>query len=278
MLNRMTWALALAAVAGVAVLVWAFGPAAPVGPAEGRPVADVEYSAGLRMDLCVPPGDGPFPAVICLHGGGWTGGDRKQWTQTLAVLARRGFVAAAPQMRLAPKHSAADMLDDVRAAAAWLRSRPEYKIDPKRVGVMGRSSGGHLALLAAATRPADFQAVAAFSAPVDLADPAMHAPDLLTKNLIPLLGGKPAERADAYRAASPLWYDLKGMPPVFLAHGSDDRLVPLAHVQAFKSKVGAADGRCHLIVMEGEGHAWRGANLLRGIDKILTFLDETLKK
>ncbi len=283
MMSRMVWVLALVAAAGAAVLVWAFNPSqTPATPREGQALTDVVFAdvggEELKLDACVPAGDGPFPAVLCLHGGGWTAGTRKQMTQTLAVLARRGFTAVAPQVRLAPKHPFPAALDDARAAAAWVRSRPELKADPKRVAVMGLSAGGHLALLLAATSPADFKAVAAFSAPVDLTDPAMHTPDLLAKNLVPLLGGTPAEKPDAYRAASPLSYDLTGMPPVFLAHGSDDRLVPLEHVRAFKEKVGAAGGTVRLLVLEGEGHTWRGMNLLRGIDQMLTFLDEKLKR
>ncbi|MFO0842804.1 MAG: alpha/beta hydrolase fold domain-containing protein, partial [Gemmataceae bacterium] len=94
--------------AGVACLVWAFVAAREPAPAT-RVEADVTFAqpagATLRLDLTLPAaGDGPFPAVVCLHGGGWVGGSRKQMAQTLEVLARRGFVAAAPDYRLAPSH------------------------------------------------------------------------------------------------------------------------------------------------------------------------------
>src|SRR5262245_42367930 len=99
MWNRLTWLAALLAVAVVGVLVWAFSPRAPESN-EGDPVDDVVYSRpggdDLKIDLVVPKGDGPFPAIICLDGGGWTSGSRKHMSQTLAVMGWRGFVAAAP--------------------------------------------------------------------------------------------------------------------------------------------------------------------------------------
>src|SRR5262249_31761737 len=128
------------------------------------------------------------------------------------------------------------------------------------------------------TTPGEVQCVAGFSAPVDLASDQMQTQELLKHNLVPLLGGTPKEVPDAYRSASPLRYDLQGMPPVFLAHGSEANLVPLAHARMFREKVGAGGGTVKLMVLEGEGHTWRGANLLRSIDRMLTFLDESLKK
>src|SRR5205809_962445 len=116
MWNRLTWLAALVVVALVGVLVWAFSPGAPPPPAESEAISDVVYAcpggSELRVDLVVPKGDGPFPAIVCLHGGGWTTGSRKEMTQTLAVLGRRGFVAAAPDVRLAPKHAFPACLDD----------------------------------------------------------------------------------------------------------------------------------------------------------------------
>jgi acetyl esterase/lipase len=282
MWNRLTWLAALLAVAVVGVLVWAFSPRAPESH-EGDPVNDVVYyrpgADELKIDLVLPKGDGPFPAIVCLDGGGWTTGSRKHMSKTLAVMGRRGFVAAAPDVRLAPKYRYPACLDDAREAVRWLRANAsKYKVDPKRIGVMGLSTGGHLALLLAATTPGEVQCVAGFSAPVDLASDQMQTPELLKHNLVPLLGGTPKEKPDAYRSASPLRYDLKGMPPVFLAHGSEDNLVPLAHARMFREKVGAAGGTVKLMVLEGEGHTWRGANLLRSIDRMLTFLDESLKK
>src|SRR5947208_292225 len=73
---------------------------APTVPAV-RTVPDLVFcqpgGTPLHLDLAMPAsGGGPFPAVLCLHGGGWVAGDRKQMAQTIEVLARRGYVAVAP--------------------------------------------------------------------------------------------------------------------------------------------------------------------------------------
>ena len=70
---------------------------------------DIVFGKGgeteLKLDLARPDsGAGPFPAVVCLHGGGWVGGDRKEMAHTIEVLARRRYVAVTPDYRLAPRH------------------------------------------------------------------------------------------------------------------------------------------------------------------------------
>jgi acetyl esterase/lipase len=278
MLQRLVWFVALAVVAGVGVLVWAFNP--PVEQPRFEP--DLTYTTAggeeLKLDLAVPPGDGPFPAVICLHGGGWVGGDRKQLTRTLGVLSRRGYVAIAPDYRLAPKHRFPACLDDCKAAVAWLRTNAaKYNVDPKRIGVTGLSAGGHLACMVAVTG-GEVQAVCAWSPPCDLTSEDLWTPATLTRNLVPLFGCGPKEDLERYRKASPLSQDVKGAPPMLLIVGSEDKTVPPTQAEEFAKKVNKAGGAARLLVMQGEGHTWEGSNLLKSIDEMLSFLDATLKK
>ncbi|MGL4555175.1 MAG: alpha/beta hydrolase [Gemmataceae bacterium] len=278
MLQRLVGFIAVVVVAGVGVLVWAYNPPATQPTFE----PDLPFNAAggeeLKLDLAVPPGDGPFPAVVCLHGGGWVGGDRKQLTRTLGVLSRRGYVAIAPDYRLAPKHRFPACLDDCKAAVAWLRANAaKYHIDPARVGVIGMSAGGHLACMLAVDG-GGVQAVVAFSPPCDLTDEGLWTPDALSRNLIPLLGCPPTDDLERYRQASPASRDVKGAPPMLLVVGSEDKTVPPAQAEGFAKKVNRAGGAARLLVMQGEGHTWTGSNLLKSIDEMLTFLDETLGK
>src|SRR5829696_7667281 len=155
MARRWLWLGGIAGLCGLGVVVWAFSPEAPRPPARhqddlvfARPGDEV-----LRLDMALPGrGEGPFPAVVCLHGGGWTGGTRKQMAQTIDVLARRGFVAVSPDYRLAPKHRFPACVEDCKAAVRWLRANAgQYRIDPKRIGVVGLAAGGHLACLLGTT-------------------------------------------------------------------------------------------------------------------------------
>ena len=96
-------------------------PASAQAPADARTETDVVFGKvgdrELKLDLAMPAdGDGPFPAVVCVHGGGWVGGDRKQMAATILVLARRGFVAVTPDYRTAPAHRFPAQLEDCKAA------------------------------------------------------------------------------------------------------------------------------------------------------------------
>src|SRR3954469_10477353 len=84
----------------VGLAVWRIGSAQDPQAAEVRRVGGLVFARPggeeLHLDLALPAeGTGPFPAVLCLHGGGWVSGDRGQMKQTTEVLARRGLVAAA---------------------------------------------------------------------------------------------------------------------------------------------------------------------------------------
>lgn len=278
MLQRLTWFIALVFVTGVGVLVWAFNP--PSDQPQFEPDLVYTSTAGyeLKLDLAVPPGAGPFPAVVCLHGGGWVSGDRKQLTRTLGVLSRRGYVVIAPDYRLAPKHRFPACLEDCKAALAWLRTNAnKYNIDRTRIGVTGMSAGGHLACMLAMDG-GDVQAICAFSPPCDLTDEKLWTPETLTRNLIPLMGGAPKDHLAAYRKASPMSYTPQKTPPMLLIVGSEDKTVPPAQSEEFARKINKAGGAARLLVLQGEGHTWTGSNLLKSIDEMLTFLDETLKK
>jgi acetyl esterase/lipase len=297
MSRRVVWIAGLAAVVGLGVYVWTVGLAQQPPPAV-RGEADVEFSrpdgVGLKLDLALPnEGSGPFPAVVCLHGGGWVGGDRKQMARTIEVLARRGYVAAAPDYRLAPGHRFPACIEDSKAAVRWLRANAgKYRIDPRRVGVVGLSAGGHLALLLAVTGPGDglegtggnsdrssaVQAVVSFAGPTDLTAEELWTKETLTRNLEPLLGGPPRDKMDLYRKASPRHYSPAAPPPALLVHGGKDPVVPLRQTHDLAGHLRKLGGKADVAVLEGEGHTWQGVALLESIDRMLSFLDEHLKK
>ncbi|MGH9677807.1 MAG: alpha/beta hydrolase, partial [Candidatus Acidiferrum sp.] len=92
----------------------------------------------LKLDLARPRGDGPYPAVVCLHGGGWVGGDRRQMEQTIRTLASRGYIAVTPDYRLAPRYPFPAALEDCKAAVRWLRANSlSLKVDPDHIGGVG---------------------------------------------------------------------------------------------------------------------------------------------
>ena len=116
-----------------------FGLPAADGP-QIHEIPDLVFGKGggadLLLDLAMPAdGDGPFPVVVCIHGGGWVDGNRKQMENTLQAFARRGFVAVSPDYRLAPHDHFPAPVEDCKAAVRWLRANAKtYKIDPDHIG------------------------------------------------------------------------------------------------------------------------------------------------
>ena len=281
---------------GLGWFVWGMVTAQDPTPTARHEKGIVFGTAGdttLFLDLAMPSkGTGPFPAVVCIHSGGWVVGDRKEMASTIDVLARHGYVAISPDYRLAPKHRFPACVEDCKAAVRWLRANAgKYHIDPDRIGVVGLSAGGHLACMLGVTTPSDgldgtgdnggkssqVQAVVAMSAPTDLTSSELWTPNVLKHTLEPLLGGPPATNLDLYRKASPARYRPTTPPPFLLIHGSADTRVPIQQMRAFSDMLKSCNGSVREVVLADERHTWAGAALSRSLDQMLTFLDEKLK-
>jgi hypothetical protein len=131
-------------------------PASQVEVLEGIPFAQPEGTT-LRLDLARPrDGDGPYPAVVILFGGGWISGSRTGMRERIEYLASHGYVAVAPDYRLAPQHPFPAAVADARECVRWLRRHAdEYDVDPDRIGAVGYSAGGHLACMLGLASDAD---------------------------------------------------------------------------------------------------------------------------
>jgi acetyl esterase/lipase len=120
---------------------------------EGEPVAEVK---DLRVgDVPVrtfrPEGDGPFPLVAYLHGGGWMMGTLDSYDALLRALANAsGAIVAGVEYRLAPEHRYPAALDDAISAIRGIADiAHDLGGDGTRLAVAGDSAGGNLAAVAA---------------------------------------------------------------------------------------------------------------------------------
>lgn len=248
----------------------------------------------LKLDLAVPQGEGPFPAILCLHGGGWIGGERQKMRGTIEEMARKGYVAISPDYRLAPRDRFPAQIEDCKAAVRWLRANAaKYRVNPERIGVFGFSAGAHLACLLGVTGKNDglegeggnaeqssaVQAVVSFFGPTDFTQP-VWCKEVREQHLVPFLGGTADEKADVYRRASPLTYAGKNAPPFLFVHGTDDAIVPIQQSEALAEKLRQAGMSARLIAVDGEGHGWGWSHEHRivSIAEMMKFFDETLKK
>jgi acetyl esterase/lipase len=256
---------------------------------------DIAYSKlgsrELKLDIARPAeGEGPFPAVVVIHGGAWRQGNKADVRPILPQFVEHGYVAVSPEYRFCPQNAFPAQIHDVKAAVRWLKvNSKKYKIDPERIGAMGFSAGGHLAMMLGLTCPTDglegeisagapdsrVKAVVNYFGPTDLA--AKDIPDICKPWVKDLLGGSPQDRPDAAAKASPLTFVSKDDAPVLTFQGTKDSLVPFTQAIKLAEAMNSAGvpGRVELIV--GADHGWGGAEMTRTVNETFGFLDRYLK-
>ena len=174
------------------------------------------------------------PTIVVVYGGAWRSGSPDQCENVSRALASRGFTVAAIDYRHAPAARFPSQLDDVNQALRMLRdSAASWGIDAKRMAILGRSSGGHLAELAAySSTDAGIKAVVGVYAPYDLvegyADLPWPDPIGVRSVLTGFLNGTPDQRPQRYHTASPSSYVRTGLPPTLLVFGTRDHVVKAA--------------------------------------------------
>lgn len=244
----------------------------------------------LKLDLYVPAGDGPHAAVMLVHGGGWTGGNKEAFRPFAQQLAARGFVAATVEYRLATEAKFPGAVEDCKAALRWLRAHAAtYKIAPARIGAVGGSAGGHLVGMVATTaEPAQFegtggnaaqssalQAVVLMGAGVDQAMRAQESPKPIQSQLI-FFGGTFAEKKDVYVAASPITHVSAKTPPMLFIEGEFD--TPGERYVEMRKKLDALTIPNRLVVVQGGKHGCWGQNpwMMPMVEEIASYLKARL--
>jgi alpha-L-fucosidase 2 len=224
---------------------------------------DIEFAKpggeSLTLDAYVPEGTGPFPAVIIVHGGGFVRGDKQTFVPPLfEPLANAGFAWFSINYRLAPKYQLPAAVADVESAVRWVRAHAkEYKVDTKRLALMGESAGGHLVSYVGARsgRKLGLAAVVPFYGPHDFEARARDQKKV-SDGLKGFVGISELNEA-AYRKlreASPITYVNKGMPPYLFIHGTKDEQVPYEQSPKMCDKMKKAGARCEVFTVEGAPH------------------------
>jgi alpha-L-fucosidase 2 len=247
--------------------------------AGGHSYSDIEYSRpggySLKLDAHVPDGDGPFPAIVIVHGGAWVSGDRKRSVEPLfRPLSDAGFAYFSISYRLAnavePKTTPSvaaiwsllgGAVDDVRAAVAFVRTHAsDYNVDPNRIALIGESAGAQLAAMAA-LKPGpngEVQAVVGFYCPSDLVTLVQTMP-FIPDSIRRAVKGTPFEGILlAYlRELSPINWVRAGAPPFLLIHGTADTVVPFQQSVDLCDTMHQSRSTCEVFPVNGGGHGLR---------------------
>jgi acetyl esterase/lipase len=238
---------------------------------------DVPYATvsgtTLLLDLFVPKDAAkPVPLVIWIHGGGLVRGDKASGHRILPLLPL-GYAVASINYRLAPAATWPAQLYDCKAAVRWLRAHAaQYGLDPNRIAVGGDSSGGHLASLLGTTinhpelegdegNPgvsSSVKLVLDFFGPSNLVESAQRHPQKAEM----VMGATGAAAVEKERAASTLTYVDAHTCPFYIAHGDQDKGVPLQQSLELDAALKKAGVPEVLHVVRGKGHEFvdEGAN------------------
>lgn len=247
-----------------------------------RDVAFLPQHRPEKLDLYIPPDPKPGttrPGIVLIHGGGWTVGDKSdpRERQIASVLANAGFVVASINYQLATRDKPAwpTCLDDCRSAVDYLRQRAaDLAIDPDRIGAVGASAGGTMALLLGVDYPdtgfKKVQAIVALYAPSDLTQKPFESPLIF--------GVARDQRPDLLRSASPLFKVHHGFPPTLLIHGTADNVVSSEQSQGLADRLKEMNVVHELILLKDGPHSFPIFNESHDLrDKIIRFFRQYLQ-
>lgn len=291
--HKFTLALASFAVFVFGNIALADDPPVPEGVTFEK---GIEYSnpdgQHLQLNMARPKtGDGPFPAVVCIHGGGFRAGHRDGYNGLCLKLAQHGYVTVTVSYRLAPKYQFPAAVHDTKAAVRWLRAHAkEYKIDPGRIGTTGGSAGGHLAQFLGVTAGipmfegdgGNSEQSSRVACVVNVYGPSdftkSYGKSVDAAEVLPLfLGGNLDTARHNHILSSPLYWVTPNAAPTLCIHGTDDKYV--AHEQAvwLIEKMKAADVDAELLTLPGAGHGFKGDDAVKADQALLAFFDKRLK-
>jgi gluconolactonase len=213
----------------------------PEGVTPNLDVVYAQYGTRkLLADVFVPDGDGPLPAVVVVHGGGWLKGDKTKFRALALQLAARGFVTAAIEYRLGGEARFPAAIHDCNAAVRFLRANARrFHVDPDRIGAVGGSAGGHLVGLMATgsddpalqgdggypDRSSRLQAAIVMAGPMQIATGSVAERSLSdpeASNSVRWIGGNVNENPDGYHLADAYEHITADDPPLLFMSGELD--------------------------------------------------------
>jgi acetyl esterase/lipase len=262
-------------------------------------VTTVEYAsaegAPLQADLFLPDTAGPHPALIAVSGGGWMRGHRSMLAGWSEFLASRGYAILAIDYRQsADGPSYPENLRDVRAAWSYLRDHSQtYGIAKDRVGLLGASSGAHLAALAALAMPK--LPIRSLVLVYGIYDVAAHwefernrAGDGSVPLVERMLGSDPNANPQLFHNASPLSLVTPANVSTLRAlvlWGTDDDVVSPRQSESFANALAANGATIDPVPVQGAGHFWfsresptdSGSSSSAVAGRLVSFLESNLK-
>lgn len=221
-----------------------------------RVVSGAAYGADNRqkLDVWAPRKRGreALPVVVFFYGGGWNSGARGDYGFAGSAFASQQFIAVVPDYRLVPQARFPSFVEDGALAVRWVRGNAaRYGGDPDRITLAGHSAGAYIGamlaldpryLKAAGVDPKFVRAAALLSGPYDF-----H----------PFTDARSRDAFGQWQDAAetqPIRFARRGAPPLFLAHGSNDRVVFPRNSRRLAERLNSAGAPVTLRVYPGANH------------------------
>ena len=256
---------------------------------------DIEFAnpdnQHLQVNIARPKdGTGPFPAVVCIHGGGFRAGKRESYDRLCLTLAQNGYVAITVTYRLAPAYPFPAAVLDSKSAVRWLRANAaKYHVDPTRIGATGGSAGGHLSQFLGVTagvkkfdagdnldQSSAVACVVNFYGPSDLTKSYGKSVD--AAQVLPLFfAGDLSTKLREHIVGSPLYWVTPNAAPTLVVHGTEDKYVAYEQAGWMVDKLKASAVEAELLTLEGAGHGFKGADAEKAEKALLAFFGKHLK-
>lgn len=251
---------------------------------------DVDYLGVGRKekaDLYLPANPQPgqrFPAVVIIHGGGWSGGEKRAAREINigTTLALNGYVGMSIDYVLAnndhPGPTWPQNLHDCKTAVRWLRANAErLNVDPAHIGVIGGSAGGHLAAmvgLCGGELDPPGEGNARVQCAVDLYGPVL----CFETRDISMFRKTRVEAPELYKQADPRSHIDKNDPPLLILHGTADKTVAVADSEALAAAMKAVGATYQLEIIPDAPHTFHLQPKQRDLRPlVLGFFDKHLK-
>ena len=270
---------------------------------------DVPYagiSPAQQLDIYVPEeGDGPFPVILHVHGGGFEMGSKRSiHLSPILKGLERGYAVADANYRLSGEASFPAGLQDVKAAVRFLRANAQaYHLDGNQLAAWGGSAGGwYVAMLCLTAHvpeledlslgnpdvPCGVQAGVDWFGPMDFskmdeqfAESGLGVPDHGEAHSPEsrFLGARLAEIPEKVRRANPLTYAQPDIPPILIQHGRIDPLVPVQQsmILAQRLEEVVSHDRFEFDILENAGHGDPLFETDENMNRVFLFIDRHLK-
>jgi acetyl esterase/lipase len=248
-----------------------------------------KFGMALTMDVFAPKEKANGIGVIVVVSGGWFSKPENIHPELYEDCLKRGYTVFAVVHGSQPKFTLPEIIEDMHRSVRFIRYHAkDYKIDPDRIGIMGASAGGHLALMMGtagtdgdgrASDPVDrvsskVQAVACFFPPTDFLNYGAEGKEMIDRAFQPPYTAAvdyhefdpkkalyiPVTDKDKLREitkkVSPISFVSKDSAPALLIHGNKDTLVPIQQSEEMVARLTEAKVPAELIVKKGEKHGW----------------------